>query len=527
MCSAVPDPNPVAAPDDILTVTGLKKHFGGVRALDGASFSLRRGEIHALVGENGAGKSTLIKILSGVFPHDAGQITLNGAPYRPASPHDAKASGLQVVHQEFNLLQHLSVAENISIEAMPRNRFGLLNRPEMNRRARVALDAIGLSDVDVRAPVSSLGIAHRQLVEIARALQSDSAILILDEPTATLTERETTRLFDIVTGIRDRGVTVVFVTHYLDEVFAICDRVTVFRSGETIITENITDTTPQNVVRNMVGRELEAQMGAATAARIPGDVALSLKGLRVASDPNPAGVSFDLHYGEILGIAGLVGAGRTELLRGIVAADPVLSGTLECNGSAVHFKGPRDAIAASIAFVTEDRKDEGLILDMPIAANIALASMKDISRGGLLRFAREQQIAEEGGARLRLKCGSVRDPASSLSGGNQQKVVLAKWLARNPRILILDEPTRGIDVGAKAEIYAILRDLAAQGVALLIVSSELPELTNLSDRIMVMANHRIMGTVHRPDFTEEGILNLAYGQSDTSPIADLQIEGAR
>jgi ribose transport system ATP-binding protein len=210
-----------------------------------------------------------------------------------------------------------------------------------------------------------------------------------------------------------------------------------------------------------------------------------------------------------------------------VAADPVLSGTLECNGSAVHFKGPRDAIAASIAFVTEDRKDEGLILDMPIAANIALASMKHISRGGLLRFTREQQIAEEGGARLRLKCGSVRDPASSLSGGNQQKVVLAKWLARNPRILILDEPTRGIDVGAKAEIYAILRDLAAQGVALLIVSSELPELTNLSDRIMVMANHRIMGTVHRPDFTEEGILNLAYGQSDTSPIADLQIEGAR
>jgi ribose transport system ATP-binding protein len=536
MCSALSDPNPAVMPDDspphdslpqdILMVSGLKKHFGGVRALDGASFSLRRGEIHALVGENGAGKSTLIKILSGVFPFDAGEITLDGASYRPASPHEAKARGLQVVHQEFNLLQHLSVAENISIEAMPRTRLGLLDRAEMNRRARVALDAIGLSDVDVRAPVSTLGIAHRQLVEIARALQSDSAILILDEPTATLTERETNRLFAIVNGIRDRGVTVVFVTHYLDEVFAICDRVTVFRSGETIVTETISETTPQNVVRNMVGRELEAQMGAAAAARVPGAVALSLKGLRVLSDPHPEGVTLDLHYGEILGIAGLVGAGRTELLRGIFAADPVISGAMDCNGMPVQFNGPRDAIAAGIAFVTEDRKDEGLILDMPIAANVSLANMEKVSKGGLLRFARELTLAKEGGARLRLKCGSVTDAASSLSGGNQQKVVLAKWLARAPRILILDEPTRGIDVGAKAEIYAILRDLAAQGTALLIVSSELPELTNLSDRIMVMANHRIMGTLKRPDFSEEGILQLAYGQTDPARADDTTQKGS-
>jgi ribose transport system ATP-binding protein len=521
MCSALSDPKPVALSDTILNVSGLKKHFGGVRALDGASFSLRRGEIHALVGENGAGKSTLIKILSGVFPYDSGDITLDGQPYRPINPHEAKARGLQVVHQEFNLLPHLSVAENISIEAMPRNRFGLLDRAEMNRRARAALDAIGLSDVDVRAPVSTLGIAHRQLVEIARALQSDSAILILDEPTATLTERETNRLFTIVNAIRDRGVTVVFVTHYLDEVFAICDRVTVFRSGETIVTEMIAQTTPQNVVRHMVGRELEAQMAAKTAMRKPGAVALSLTGLRVQSDPHPQGVSLDLHCGEILGIAGLVGAGRTELLRGIFAADPVISGGITCLGKPVRFAGPRDAIAAGIAFVTEDRKDEGLILDMPIAANISLANMAAVSKSGLLRFARETELARQGGARLRLKCGSVGDPASSLSGGNQQKVVLAKWLALAPRILILDEPTRGIDVGAKAEIYAILRDLADQGTALLIVSSELPELTNLSDRIMVMANHRIMGTLARPDFSEEAILRLAYGQTDPADTTQI------
>ncbi|MEO9779949.1 MAG: sugar ABC transporter ATP-binding protein [Sedimentitalea sp.] len=511
MTQTVPDPT--TGVDEILDVTGLKKHFGGVRALDGVSFSLRRGEIHALVGENGAGKSTLIKILSGVFPFDAGQIMLNGESYQPAHPHDAKAHGLQVVHQEFNLLNHLSVAENISIEAMPRTRLGLLDRAEMNCRARAALDAIGLRDVDVRAPVSALGIAHRQLIEIARALQSESAILILDEPTATLTERETSRLFEIVNGIRNRGVTVVFVTHHLDEVFAICDRVTVFRSGQTIVTKNIPETTPQKVVHHMVGRELEVQMGTASIAHEFGEVALSLKSLRVQADPHEVGVSLDLRYGEILGIAGLVGAGRSELLRGIFGADPVLSGGLERDGVPVRFKGPADAIASGIAFVTEDRKDEGLILDMPIAANISLASMDAVSTRGLLQFGRERRQAEEGGRKLRLKCGAVTDNASSLSGGNQQKVVLAKWLARSPRVLILDEPTRGVDVGAKAEIYAILRDLAAKGTALLIVSSEMPELTALSDRILVMANHRIAGTLDRGEFSEEKILRLAYGQA--------------
>lgn len=509
-----------AVTQDILQVTGLKKHFGGVKALDGVSFSLRRGEIHALVGENGAGKSTLIKVLSGVYPFDDGTITLGGQSYVPANPHEAKHRGLQVVHQEFNLLDYLSVAENVSIEAMPRNRLGLIDRTEMNRRARVALDRIGLSGIDVRVPVRSLGIAHRQLVEIARALQSDSAILILDEPTATLTDRETTQLFDILNGIRDKGVTIVFVTHHLEEVFGICDRVTVFRSGQTIITENIPETTPQNIVRHMVGRELADDETQETRVDQRGEIALSVRDLRVAADPHVEGISFDLRYGEILGIAGLVGSGRTELLRGITAADPVLSGHVERDGRPVRFAGPADAINAGIAFVTEDRKDEGLILDMSIAANVSLANLSKVTSRGLLRFGRERQLAREQGQRLRLKYGGVGDPASSLSGGNQQKVVLAKWLARGPRVLVLDEPTRGVDVGAKAEIYTILQDLARNGAALLIVSSELNELTRLADRILVMANHRFTGELQRPDFSQEKILKLAYGQTISQEVHD-------
>ncbi len=505
----------------LLDVQDLRKSFGGVHALDGVSFSLDEGEVHALVGENGAGKSTLIKVLSGVHAFDAGHMTLGGAPYAPANPHAAKVAGIQVVHQEFNLLPDLSVAENISIEALPRTRLGLLDRGRMNARARTALDAIGLRDVDVGAPVRALGIAHRQLIEIARALQSESRILILDEPTATLTERETARLFDIVAGIKAKGVTVVFVSHHLDEVFAICNRVTVFRNGQTIVTETVAKTTPERIVRHMVGRDLgeDASPGAPHA---DGPVVLSIRDLRTQANPRPQGVSFDLHEGEILGIAGLVGAGRSEVLRAIFGADPKRGGTLHRSGEPLEIAGPADAIAAGIGFVTEDRKDEGLILAMPIAANATLADLGAVSSRGLLHFARERAVAAEGGKRLHLKYGRLSDPAHSLSGGNQQKVVLAKWLARNPAILLLDEPTRGVDVGAKAEIYAILKDLAKQGVSMIVVSSELPELITLTDRLLVMAGHRIEGKLARADYSQERILKLAYGQEDRPATADDQ-----
>jgi ribose transport system ATP-binding protein len=499
--------------DAVLQVTGLKKYFGGVKALDGVDFSLLRGEVHALVGENGAGKSTLIRVLTGVHTFTEGTIALDGAAYAPQSPQQAKARGVQVVHQELNLLSHLSVAENISIEALPRTRLGLYDRAEVRRRARVALDAIGLSDVDVDATVSTLGIAHCQLIEIARALQSDSAILILDEPTATLTDREKLRLFDIVSALAARGVTVVFVTHHLDEVFAICDRVTVFRNGKSIITQVTSETSPAEVVRHMVGRELVQR--SAPRSPLPDDaaVALALESFRVASSKSNVGVTFDLRYGEILGLAGLVGAGRTELLRGIFAVDPVVSGTLKRDGAPVKFANPAQAIAAGLGFVTEDRKDEGLILSMPIAANTSLASIDLVTRLGLLRHATEEDMATEQGAKLQLKFGKISDAVSSLSGGNQQKVVLAKWLATAPRVLLLDEPTRGVDVGAKAEIYAILQGLAEAGLAILVVSSELPELMTLCDRILVMARNEVQGCVLSQDFSEENILKLAYRQS--------------
>ncbi|PLW77947.1 sugar ABC transporter ATP-binding protein [Cohaesibacter celericrescens] len=500
----------------ILSVAGLKKYFGGVKALDGVDFSLERGEVHALVGENGAGKSTLIKVLTGVYGFDVGDIQLNGNDYKPTAPIDAKKHGVQVVHQEFNLLSHLSVAENIAIESFPRTRFGLLDRSEMERRARLALDAIGLSDVSVRTTVDSLGVAHRQLVEIARALQSDSEILILDEPTATLTERETERLFKIIADIKRDGVTVVFVTHHLNEVFEICDRVTIFRNGETVVSENIAETTPENVVRHMVGRSLSDTIDLHDARPEKGETALSLNAFRVAECPHEEGVSLDLRYGEIVGIAGLVGSGRTEILRGVFGINEVLSGSIQRDGQDITIKGPADAIKAGIGFVTEDRKDEGLILSMSISANVAFPNMEKISHGGILNGSKENDLAVEGGERLQLKYGKITDAASSLSGGNQQKVVLAKWLATQPTVLLLDEPTRGVDVGAKAEIYTILRGLAESGVAILVVSSEMPELMRLCDRILVLSNHQIQGCVQRADFSEERILQLAY-QQESAP----------
>lgn len=505
-------PKVTDALDLILTVNQVRRYFGGVKALDGVNFSLARGEVHALVGENGAGKSTLIKILSGSIRRDAGDIALEGQAFDPASPHDAKLLGVQVVHQEFNLLNDLSVAENISIEALPR-RFGLLDKAELNRRARLALDAVGLGELDVATPVSKLGIAHKQLIEIARALQSESRILILDEPTATLTERETRRLFDIVDDIKKKGVTIVFVSHHLEEVFAICDRVTVFRNGQTVTTQTIKDSTPKSIVQYMVGRTFGTRTRNRQAVESDDEVVLRVDHLRTSACPHPDGVSFEVRRGEIVGIAGLVGAGRTEVLRALFGADRPQSGTISLHGKSLALKGPGDAIAAGIGFVTEDRKEEGLILAMDLTANTSLASLGSVSSAGLLDFGAERSMAKSGGESLDLKYGQLSDPATSLSGGNQQKVVLAKWLARNPQLLLLDEPTRGVDVGAKAEIYTILEGLANQGVAMLVVSSELLELMTLADRILVMADHAFQGELARSDFSQASILALAYGQT--------------
>jgi ribose transport system ATP-binding protein len=494
----------------LLELHGIRKRFGGSVALAGVTLSVAPGEVHGLIGENGAGKSTLIKVLCGIVKPDAGAITLAGESYSPQTPRDAKARGLQVVHQEFNLLPFLSVAENIFIEHLPRNALGVVKRRDMNMRARAALDAIGLKDIDVRWPVERLGIAHRQLVEVARALMTDSRVLILDEPTATLTSRETERLFAIINDLRRRGVSVIFVSHHLDEVFRLCDRVTVLRNGETVTSRRIGETNQDELVRAMVGQQLQKEMTHSIESSARSEKVLSLVNFRHAESPHEDGVSFDLHKGEILGIAGLVGSGRTELLRAIFAAQPPMSGTLLRSGNPVSLRSPRDAIRAGVGFVTEDRKEEGLILSMPIAANVTMASLADVSRSGLLDQRAENALTERLGADLKLKYGGPGRNASTLSGGNQQKVVLAKWLARKPEILLLDEPTRGVDVGAKAEIYALIRRLAERGLALLVVSSELPELMTLCDRIMVMSQHRIVGTLARAEFSEERILTYAY-----------------
>ena len=494
----------------ILALEDIRKRFGGTVALNGVNLSVVPGEVHGLIGENGAGKSTLIKILCGIIKPDSGSMRLAGEAYHPQTPRDAKRQGLQVVHQEFNLLPYLSIAENIFIEHMPRNLFGIVDRADMNARARVALDAIGLRDIDVRWPVERLGIAHRQLVEVARALMTDSRVLILDEPTATLTARETDRLFRIIDDLRKRGVSVIFVSHHLDEIFRICDRVTVLRNGETMFSTPISDTSHDALVRGMVGQQLQKEMASETSSRAGSEIVLSLTNLRHATSPRPEGVSLDLRKGEILGIAGLVGSGRTELLRAIFGAEHPQSGTILRDGKPVSIRSPQQAINAGIGFVTENRKEEGLILSMPIAANVTFASLQRVTRFGLVDREAEIALTRDLGADLKLKYGGPSKNAGTLSGGNQQKVVLAKWLARKPEILLLDEPTRGVDVGAKAEIYALIRSLAEKGLALLVVSSELPELMTLCDRILVMSQHRIVGELQRPEFSEETILTYAY-----------------
>ncbi|KQQ55125.1 D-ribose transporter ATP-binding protein [Rhizobium sp. Leaf311] len=494
----------------MLELHDIKKSFGGTIALNGVNLSVNAAEVHGLIGENGAGKSTLIKTLCGIVKPDSGAIRLAGEIYAPQTPRDAKANGLQVVHQEFNLLPFLSVSENIFIEHLPRNAFGVVKRREMNERARAALDAIGLSDIDVRWPVERLGIAHRQLVEVARALMTDSRVLILDEPTATLTSRETERLFSIIEGLRVRGVSIIFVSHHLDEISRICDRVTVLRNGMTVFSSAIADTDQNELVRSMVGKQLQREMASDVTSSAKSNVVLSLDKFRHAQSPHEDGISFDLHQGEILGIAGLVGSGRTELLRGIAAAELPISGQLTRDERVVAFRSPKDAIEAGIGFVTEDRKDQGLILSMAISANVTLATLGEVSKFGLLDKNAEVDVTRELGSDLRLKYGGPADNVLTLSGGNQQKVVLAKWLARSPRVLLLDEPTRGVDVGAKAEIYALIRRLAEDGLALLVVSSELPELMTLCDRILVMSQHRVVGEVARPEFSEEKILTYAY-----------------
>ena len=492
----------------ILRLEGLTKRFPGVVALDHVDLDIQDGEMHALAGENGAGKSSLIRLLAGIHRPDAGRMTLAGEPYAPARPLDAIRAGIRVVHQEFNLLPALSVAENLLFERLPR-RFGFVDRRALAREAEALLTRVGLDEISPWTKVERLGIAQMQLLEIARALSSRGRVLVLDEPTATLTPREAGRLFEQIHALKAEGMTMIYVSHHLGEIFALCDRVTVLRNGAKVETSRTADSSPGELVRQMIGRTLATQPPLAGAAL--GREALRVEGLRPFT--SSAGLDFGVRYGEILGLAGLVGAGRTETVRAIFGADPRRGGRILRDGKPVAIRSPRDATRHGICLLTENRKEEGLILPMAARVNVTLAQLRRVARAGFLRRSVERQATARLAGELGIRFSGPEQPVVQLSGGNQQKIVLAKWLYGDAAaVLMLDEPTRGIDVGAKAEIYALLGRLAAQGRAIIVVSSELPELMHLCGRIVVLSRGRIAGEVTREAFSEERILSMAYSQ---------------
>jgi len=511
----------VAAPP-VLEMRGIRKEFPGVVALDGVDLTLDAGSVHMLLGENGAGKSTLMKILSGAYRKDAGDIRVNGRPVDIRSPHDALALGIRVIYQELNLVPHLSVAENIFLGMTPVRWGGVVDWRALFERASALLNDLGMV-LDPRASVSRLGLAQRQMVEIAKALASPFAstregkpaagaleeraasILVMDEPTSSLTSREVSQLFSLVERLAGRGTAIVYITHRLDEVFRIGHRITVMRDGRVVATRPIADVTVPELVRMMANRDLTEHF---PKVRIPrGEELLRLE--NVGSGPL-AGISFSLHAGEVVGIAGLLGAGRTELARVIAGADNCREGRLLVGGRQVRFHDPADAIAHGIGMLPEDRKAQGLVPGLTVARNIALPHGRRLARLGVLSRHCETALAAPIREELRVKATSTQ-PVRLLSGGNQQKVVLGKWLAGEVRIFIFDEPTRGVDVGAKVEIYHLINRLTTRGAGIIMISSELPELLGMSDRILVMHRGRLQAEMAATDATEERVLSAALG----------------
>ena len=502
-----------SAAQPIVEVRDVTKEFPGVRALDSVSLTILPGEVHALVGENGAGKSTLVKVLSGVQQPDGGEMFLNGEPYLAHDPEDALAAGIRVVYQELNLLTYLTIEENLSFESLP-SKHGLLDRKEMRQRAERLLDEVGL-DVPPDTPVEELGIAQMQLVEIARALLTEARVLILDEPTATLTPRETDQLFGIIRKLTGRGIGVLFISHHLDEMKEIGDRVTILRNGEWVATRSVADVTVAEVIELMVGRAMtEGFPFHGDLER--GDELLAVEGLVYRGNVEP--VSLQLREGEILGIAGLVGSGRTEAMRAIFGADKASAGAVSVRGEEIDVRAPSDAVQAGICLLTEDRKSQGLIIDMSVAQNITVTKLESINRRGLLQTRQESAAGQELIDALSIKAQSPSQVVRFLSGGNQQKVVVAKWLFAESQILIFDEPTRGIDVGAKFEIYHLIWDLAERGKGIIMVSSDLPELLGICHRIMVFSKGAVVGELPREQFSEKAVLELAY-QNYLDPAA--------
>lgn len=490
----------------LLSLQDVSKRFPGVVALDGVSLDVLPGEVHAVMGENGAGKSTLMKIAAGVYRPDVGRVLVEGREVALAKPADATALGLHTVFQELTVLPNRTVAENLLIGREPVAAGGLwLDRRSMAVQAQAALDRLGVP-LDAEAPAARLSAGQRQMVEIARAAAREPRVLVLDEPTSSLGRAEEELLFALVGRLRAMGVGIAYITHRMSEVFALSDRITVLRDGRHVVTGPTGEFTRESLIRAMVGRSVEERRHGADTARLP--VALEVRGL--ARPPAVRGANLQLHAGEVLGVAGLMGAGRTELARVLAGIDQPAGGTMTLFGEPYAPRGVADAVARGVAYVSEDRKALGVVLPHSVADNIALPSLRRLARRGVVSSRAVGALAREWMGRLGVRAASPEVAVETLSGGNQQKVALARWLAVGPRVILLDEPTRGVDVGAKAEIYGLIRRLAAEGAAVMVISSELPEVLQVSDRIVVMAQGRVAGVVSATEATEESLLDLAF-----------------
>jgi len=497
---------------NILEMRGISKEFPGVRALDAVDFELREGEIHALLGENGAGKSTLIKILGGIYQADCGSIVLQGKPCAVRNPRHARKLGIGIVHQELNLFPVLSIGDNVTAGDQPAKGFlRFVNRKEIRRRARDIMKTFDI-DLDPDTPVRQLSIAQQQVVEIVHALLLNIRVLVLDEPTSALTDKETEFLFSTMKRLRVAGISIIYISHRLEEIFRIADRVTVLRDGVLAGTSELASVDMDSLIRMMVGRSFTDLYGKSTSK--PGDEILKVTGL--ARKGKFEDVSFTLKRGEILGFAGLIGAGRTEVARALFGADRVDAGTIDIDGKRIHIGDPKTAMRLGIAYLTENRRLEGLFAGMDVRENVSVTHLDHFSNFGWLDRKAEARETESFREQLNIRTPDIRNQILKLSGGNQQKVMLARWLALRPRILIIDEPTRGIDVGAKSEIYSLLHGLASEGMAILLISSEMPEVIGLSDRIVVMYEGRITGMLQGAEATQENIMALASGQKTKS-----------
>ncbi|MFJ3089175.1 sugar ABC transporter ATP-binding protein [Streptomyces sp. NPDC086838] len=497
-----PERNPV------LALEGVSKSFGAVRALRGVSLRLYAGEAHALAGENGAGKSTLIKTLAGVHRPDGGSVLLDGAPVEFHGPADARDAGVAVIYQEPTLFPDLSIAENIFMGRQPRRSLGRVDHRAVKDATSALFHRLGV-DLDPDQPARGLSIADQQLVEIAKALSFEARVLIMDEPTAALTGSEVARLFGVVETLREQGAAVLFISHRLEEIFGLCQRVTTLRDGAWVASEPLDGLTEDDLVRRMVGRDLD-ELYPKQDAEI-GEVALSVR--RLTREGVFTDVSFEVRRGEIVGLAGLVGAGRSEVARAVFGVDRFDGGEVQVLGRALRPGAPSLAMHAGLALVPEDRRAQGLVMDMSIERNIGLTGFADTSRAGLMNRGAERSRALDWSVRLQVKYARLADVVGTLSGGNQQKVVLAKWLATGPQVLIVDEPTRGIDVGTKAEVHRLLSSLAAEGVAVLMISSDLPEILGMADRVLVMYEGRLTAELPRSEANEETVMAAATGRT--------------